>query len=95
MKQSIDLTDAQIGFALKLLGSALNDRLKEKGRDSFVNAHEILGATEVEVAELREAVHQKIPVNVIAELLDVAVGCVVGISSLHAHEMANSKGAPK
>lgn len=88
MKQSLVLTDEQIALALKLLGSSLQERLKEKGRDSFVNMHEILGATEVEVVELKEAVHGKNRVEVIAELLDVAVGCVVGIASLHAHDQA-------
>ena len=87
MKQSVELTEEQISIALKLLGVALNRRIQEKGRDSFVNAHEILGATEVEVAELREAVHKKVTIDIISELLDVAVGCVVGVASLNLYSM--------
>lgn len=89
MKQSIELTEEQFSFALKLLGAALSSRIKEKGRDSFINAHEILGATLVEVGELEEAVHRKVTLEVISELLDVAVGCVVGVASLNAHLQAS------
>lgn len=85
MKQSILVSDEEIAEALTLLGIALKRRLAEKGYDSFVNAHEILGATEVEVMELKEAVHIKEPQRVIEELLDVAVGCVFGVASLKAH----------
>lgn len=95
MKQSIELTDDQFSLALRLLGDALRKRIAEKGRDSFVNAHEILGTTVVEVGELEEAVHRKITIEVISELLDVAVGCVVGIASLHAHQVRDTKEAKK
>jgi hypothetical protein len=85
MKQSIEITEDLISDALTLLGISLRRRLTEKGCDSFVNAHETLGATEVEVAELREAVHLKDPQRISEELLDVAVGCVFGVASLRAH----------
>lgn len=85
MKQSVVVNDEEISEALTLLGIALKRRLVEKGHDSFVNAHEILGATEVEMVELKEAVHIKEPQRVIEELLDVAVGCVFGVASLKAH----------
>lgn len=85
MKQSIEISDELIAEALTLLGIAIKRRLMEKGHDSFVNAHEILGATEVEMVELREAVHIKEPQRVIEELLDVAVGCLFGVASLKAH----------
>lgn len=85
MKQSVEITEDLISEALTMLGISLRRRLLEKGRDSFVNAHEILGATEVEMVELREAVHIKEPQRVSEELLDVAVGCVFGVASLKAH----------
>lgn len=85
MKQSIEITEDLISEALTMLGISLRRRLIEKGRDSFVNAHEILGATEVEVLELKEAVHIKEPQRISEELLDVAVGCVFGVASLKAH----------
>lgn len=84
MKASVELSDEALSQALTLLGYALKSRISEKGRDSFINSHEILGATEVEMVELREAVHIKEPQRVIEELLDVAVGCVFGVASLKA-----------
>lgn len=86
MKNSIEISDEAIGQAITLLGHALKSRIAEKGRDSFVNAHEILGATEVEVAELKEAVHLKKNALIIEELIDVAVGCVFGVASIRANQ---------
>lgn len=85
MKQSVEVSEQAIGEALQQLGLSLSRRLAEKGRDSFVNAHEILGATEVEMVELREAVHIKEPQRIMEELMDVAVGCVFGVASLKAN----------
>lgn len=91
MKQSVEITEDLISEALTMLGVNLRRRLIEKGRDSFVNANETLGATE---AELREAVHIKEPQRICEELLDVAVGCVIGVASLKAHSRVQEDKKP-
>lgn len=91
MKTSVEVTEEYISQALNLLGTALRYRLNEKGADSFVNPHEILGATEVEVMELREAVHLKKNALIVEELIDVAVGCIFGVASIKAHQGGEKK----
>lgn len=85
MKQSVEITPDLISESLALLGINLHRRLKEKGFDSFINPHEILGATLVEVRELEEAVHGKNVQSITEELMDVAVGCIFGVASIKAN----------
>lgn len=85
MKQSVEVTEEQISDALRMLGTNLRGWLLQKGRHSFVNAAEILGTTQLEVRQLEQAVQIKEPQRIIEELLDVAVGCVLGVASMKAH----------
>lgn len=94
MKQSVEVTEAHISEALTMLGMNLRRRLLEKGRDSFVNAREILGTTQLEVRELEQAVQIKEPQRIIEELLDVAVGCVFGVASMRAHARTSDTQTP-
>lgn len=93
MKQSVEVTEDQISEALTMLGINLRRRLLDKGRDSFINAKEILGDLRLEMNEVEEAVQIKEPQRIMEELMDVAVGCVFGVASIKAH--ARVQDAPK
>lgn len=94
MKQSVEVTEDQISNALTSLGINLRRRLLEKGRDSFINAKEILGDLRLEMNEVEEAVQIKEPQRIIDELLDVAVGCVFGVASIKAHTQVQDSQKP-
>jgi hypothetical protein len=94
VKQSVEVTEEQISSALTLLGINLSRRLLEKGRDSFINAKELLGDLRLEMNEVEEAVQIKEPQRIIDELLDVAVGCVFGVASIKAHTQVQDTQKP-
>jgi len=66
----------------------LDRRLKQKGRMGYISHHEALGVVDEEYDELKEAVRSDNIDDVVAELTDLAVGCLFGIASLRANEAA-------
>lgn len=61
----------------------MRDRIEEKGRGAFVSSHEILGILTEEMTEFTEAVHAKSSdEEKIAELTDIAVAALIGITSI-------------
>lgn len=84
MRQTVEVGEEYIAEALTLLGVNLKRRLAEKGRGSFISPHEILGAVQVELRQVEEAIYVKEPRRISEELLDVAVGCVFGVASMKA-----------
>lgn len=69
-----------IKYARRLLKNKLNERLLKKGHQSYASVHEAYGLIAEEVKELLDAVQSNKRADVMAELLDVAVGCVFAIA---------------
>lgn len=82
MNQRVEVQDLEQTGALKLLADNLTKRLVSKGRMGFISIHEILGAVEEEMDELKDAVRSDDRTQVVDELLDVAIGCVFGVASI-------------
>lgn len=60
----------------------LYKRLEQKGWGTFSSKHEILGIITEEYKELIDAVHSKDNKNIEEELMDIAVGAILGLSCL-------------
>lgn len=80
------ITPEQIESAIISLRNKITYRLKQKGNGSLVSRHEIFGLISEEVHELEHALIENGPehADFIAELLDVAVGCIFGIACIRA-----------
>lgn len=84
MKSRVDVSSETVDRAVALMRTKLLMRLDQKGWDSFIGPHEILGILEEERMELTEAVRSDDWTEVVDELLDLAVGAVFGIASIMA-----------
>lgn len=83
----IKLTETEISQGVNLFYDKLMDRLKEKGKGTFVSRHEIQGVVTGEYHELVEAVEHESLEQYKQELLDVAVGCVFGVACIEAKKV--------
>jgi len=82
------LTDADLNSAMSELQKQVARRINEKGAGSFASRHEIAGAIDSEeMHEFREAVQKGTLYDVKDELLDIAVGCVIGIAGIAAKKV--------
>ena len=57
-------------------------RVNQKGMGAYSSRHEVLGIVKEEFKELVDAVHTESNERVSEELLDLAVGCVLGMASI-------------
>lgn len=81
--QRQQLTQEQVQDALGELTVKTAARLRQKGMGVMASSHEILGIVHDEVVEYRDAVHGRLSKDAkVQELLDIAVGCIVGIASI-------------
>lgn len=76
------LTRSELMSAKGAVTRKLAARMHEKGFGTLASMHEILGIVTEEYAELVEAVHDKMHTSVEAELVDIAVACLVGLASI-------------
>ena len=78
------LTPLDIAKATENVTIMTAKRLREKGYGSFVSVHEILGVLDEELYEYRTEVHSKSKNQQlkIDELIDIAVGAIIGIASI-------------
>lgn len=74
-----DINSAVIDMVTKL-----NARIQQKGYGSLASTHEIRGMIDEEYNELRDAMHKKDAEAIAEELLDVAVGAIVGYACIKA-----------
>ena len=58
------------------------ERLIEKGKEIIISRHEILGVIDEERDELCRTVQKGTLTDVDDELVDIAVGCIVGLASI-------------
>lgn len=69
--------------AISEISNKTEYRARQKGFGCFASNHEILGYTTDELAEYRDAVHEKLEdEKKVQELIDVAVCAVWGIASI-------------
>lgn len=61
----------------------LRRRLQQKGYGIFVSPHEIIGILAEEQHEFTEAVQSNKNYQIREELLDIAVGAIFGLVSMH------------
>ncbi len=76
-------TNVVIENVLKIIAGAIDERISpdDKGRLTFNGPHEILGIITEEYLELQMAVRSDKSKDVCDELIDIAVGAVLGIAS--------------
>ena len=76
------MLDTEIVEEIDRLRAGLACTLVKYGNHSAASKHEILGLMQEEVAELTEAVHSGSSLDIINELLDVAIVAIYGAASL-------------
>lgn len=77
------ITDEKLVWAIGTVRFQLNKRMEEKGKGAWLSRHEILGIiTEECDVELKEAVHSSNKQHIMAELCDIAVGCVFAMACI-------------
>ena len=77
------ITDGNLKWAMGALKHHLDSRLEQKGKGAWISRHEILGIiTEECDVELKEAVHSESNQQIMAELCDIAVGCVFAMACI-------------
>ena len=67
--------------AIDVIQDKVDFRLKEKGCGSYIGPHETYGIIAEEVYELLQALQSNSASMFRKELIDIAVGCVIGIAS--------------
>lgn len=78
------LSYREVDHGIETLRLALTHRLAEKGYGVFVSRHEILGAATEEFLELVQAVQGGTEIDLVEELIDLAVACVFGAACIQA-----------
>lgn len=91
MKSRVDVTQADLSGALKLMGDHLSKRVSEQGSGGFISHAEMLGAVLDQFGRLQAAVNSKGEPNVFAELIDTCVESLFGAASIIANKRAAQK----
>ena len=76
------LSNDQINCAIDTVINSLFIRFQEKGFGSAVSLHEIRGIVDEEIEEMHEAIRDNDREKTRKELIDIAVGCILGITSI-------------
>lgn len=82
MRHQITHTEVS-GVTLELCRN-VNRRLQVKGHGAYVSSHETMGIITEEYDEAKDAVRANDHQHLRAELIDIAVGCLIGIISIDA-----------
>jgi hypothetical protein len=77
-----DIKDEHLTVALEALISAIQKRIEKHGRAMVASDHEALGIIEEEYNELKDAITANDRDNIMEELFDVAVSCVITVASV-------------
>ncbi len=87
-KGRVELSDTEIKKAVNLVAKKIETRLTQKHRGSYIGNHETYGIVAEEFDELLDALRANDNQEFFAELLDIAVGCVIGMASMYANFQA-------
>ena len=77
-----NIKKSSINNAIETLKDKIQHSLDEKGDGSFSSTHEILGIIQEEHHELIDAVRSNSQEDVAKELLDIAVGAILGMACI-------------
>lgn len=80
-----EITDSEITKSIKLVKEKIKMRLLEKQRGSYTSNHETYGILAEEFKELLDALQADNNEEFFCELIDVAVGAILGMASMYAN----------
>ena len=86
------LTDKEITKSVKLVKEKIEMRLLQKHRGSYIGNHETYGILAEENKELLDALQANDNEWFFRELIDVAVGAILGMASINANKEQALKG---
>ena len=76
------LSEFDIGLTVASMEVQINKVLNKKGSGAWLSRHELLGVLTEEYHEVVDAVHSGKQDDIAAELMDVAVTCLFGITCI-------------
>ena len=79
-------TEIEIDKATQEVLDKMNFRLRQKGYGTFASRHEILGIIKEEFEEFNVAVTKGSPEELLEELKDIAVACILGIATIQSNK---------
>ena len=85
------ITDEQIAKSVKLVNEKIQMRLLQKHRGAYIGNHETYGILAEEFKELLDALQADDNERYFFELMDIAVGAILGMSSMNANVSAESR----
>jgi hypothetical protein len=81
-----EIEDTEIQNAITLLKEKIDMRLIQKQRGSYIGNHETYGILAEEFKELLDALQKNDNEEFFCELLDIAVGAILGMASMYANK---------
>jgi len=90
MDKRTELLDEEIAKVIELVGTKIDARLNEKHRGSYIGNHETYGILAEEYKELLDALQANQSHSFCLELIDIAVGAILGIASMYANARTQS-----
>ena len=82
------IADNEITKSVALVKEKIEMRLLQKHRGSYIGSHETYGILAEEFKELLDALQANDNQEFYAELIDIAVGAILGMASMYANKQA-------
>lgn len=82
-----EITDKEVVKSVTLVKEKIKMRLLQKHRGSYIGNHETFGILAEEYKELLDALQANNNEEFYAELIDIAVGAILGMASMYANKM--------
>lgn len=83
-----EITNKEIKRSIALVEEKITMRLIQKHRGSYIGNHETYGILAEEFKELLDALQANDNESFYCELIDVAVGAILGMASIYANKQA-------
>lgn len=83
----LQLTDRDLSVEIQAVNIMISKRLQMKGYGIMISQHEILGIIAEEYKEYVDEVQANRHDNQYKELLDIAVGAIIGMASIKSGKM--------
>ncbi len=87
-----EITDKEITKCIALVEEKIQMRLQQKHRGSYIGNHETYGILAEEFKELLDALQANDNEEFYTELIDIAVGAILGMASMDANLKQAQKG---
>ena len=82
MKDRTPVKKESIETAITWITEKLYDRMHQEDKGFYYSIHEFRGSLDEEVNELKNAMHDKNITEVLEEIQDVAVCCIIALASI-------------